>query len=174
MGTFEILGLEKTGITECSELHRNLSYEELFEHETDPALEGLERGVVTSNGAVTVDTGRFTGRWPKAKFFVKEDTSKENIWWAGPERRGSDNKPISEEVWEHLRALAVEEPNGERLYVVDGFAGTNPATRLNVRVICEVVWQAHFSKDKFSRPTEEAREACAQCWPSLNASNTPC
>ena len=174
METVDTFGLEKVGITEWSELYRNLSYEGLFEHETDPALNGLERGTLTSSGAVTVDTGRFTGRSPKAKFFVEEDTSKENVWWAGPERRGSDNKPISEEVWEHLRALAVAELNGERLYVVDAFAGTNPDTRINVRVICEVAWQAHFCKNMFLRPTEDELKDFEPDWTILNASKTLC
>ena len=168
------LNLEGVGITSYSELFRNLSFDELFAHETDDALEGYERGIVTSSGAVAVDTGRFTGRSPKAKFFVEEDTSKDNIWWAGPGRRGSDNKPISEDVWNVLRDLAVTQLNGKKLYVVDGFAGTNPATRINVRVICEVAWQAHFAKNMFIRPTEEELANFKPDWTILNASKTNC
>ena len=174
MGTVDTFGLEKVGITDWSELYRSPSYEELFAHETDPSLDGLERGIVTSSGCVAVDTGRFTGRSPKAKFFVEEETSKDNIWWAGPDRRGSDNKPISEEVYEHLKGLALEQLNGKKLYVVDGFAGTNPGTRINVRVICEVAWQAHFCKNMFIRPREEELEDFEPDWTILNASKTSC
>ena len=174
MGTVDTLGLDKVGITGWTELHRNLSYDDLFEHETDPALEGLERGVVTSSGCVAVDTGRFTGRSPKAKFFVDEPSSRDNIWWAGEGRRGSDNKPISVGVWEHLKGLSLKQLNGKKLYVVDGYAGANPGTRLNVRVICEVAWQAHFCKNMFIRPTEAELENFEPDWTILNASKTSC
>lgn len=174
MSTTDTLNLASIGITECSALYRNPSYEELFEHETDPALEGLERCTVTSTGAVTCDTGRFTGRSPKAKLFVEEPTSKDNIWWAGEGRRGSDNKPISPDVWEHLKGLALQQLNCQKLYVVDGFAGTNAATRICVRVICEVAWQAHFCKNMFIRPTEEQLQDFTPDWTILNASKTSC
>lgn len=168
------LGLEETGITEWRELYRNPSYDELFEHEIDPALGALERGVVTKLGAVAVDTGSFTGRSPRAKYFLKEPNSEHNIWWAGPGRRGSDNKPIDEETWDHLRSLAVAQLNGQRLYVIDAYAGTNPETRLSVRVVCEVAWQAHFCKNMFIRPSEEELKDFKPDWTILNASKITC
>lgn len=167
------LCLENLGITAWEEIRRNPSYQELFEAETDPSLDGYERGVVTSLGAVAVDTGRFTGRSPRAKYFVEEPSSKDHIWWAGP-NKGSDNKPISETVWNVLKSLAIEQLNGKRLYVVDAFCGANPETRLSVRVVCEVAWQAHFCKNMFIRPTEDELEDFRPDWTILNASKTSC
>ncbi|MEK7794882.1 MAG: phosphoenolpyruvate carboxykinase (ATP) [Candidatus Hydrogenedentota bacterium] len=167
------LGLDKAGITSWSELLRNPSFDELFDHETDPVLQGYERGIVTATGAVTVDTGKFTGRSPKAKYFVDEPSSKNNIWWAAPDKPGSsDNKPISQSVWDNLKSLAVTQLNGKRLYVVDAFAGAHPSSRIRVRVICEVAWQAHFCKNMFLRPTEEELEDFEPDWTILNASKT--
>jgi len=113
------LGLENTGITDYETVYHNLSYDELFQHEIDPSLEGYEKGVVTTSGAVAVDTGKFTGRSPKAKYFVEDDASRDTVWWAGPERKGSDNKPISQGTWNHLKGIAVGQLNGKKLYVVD-------------------------------------------------------
>ena len=168
------LNLEKAGIAQAEKIFHNLSYDELFAHETDASLDGLERGVVTNTGAVTVDTGVFTGRSPRAKYFVEEDTSKDTLWWAKPGRRGSDNKPISVETWEYLRELAIDQLNGKRLYVVDGFAGAHADSRICVRVICEVAWQAHFCKNMFIRPTEEELADFEPDWTILNASKTSC
>jgi phosphoenolpyruvate carboxykinase (ATP) len=165
------LGLERVGITEWQEIFRNPSFEELFEAETDPALEGLERGVLTNTGAVAVDTGRFTGRSPKDKYFVVEPSSKDNIWWAD---QGSDNKPIDERTWEHLHRIATAQLNGKKLYVIDAFCGTNPDTRLSVRVISEVAWQAHFCKNMFIRPTDEELEEFVPDWTILNACKATC
>lgn len=170
----ENIGLERVGITSWEALYRNPSYDELFRHETDSRLQGLEHGVVTEFGCVAVDTGRFTGRSPKDKYFVEEATSKGNIWWAAPDHRGSDNKALPQESWEHLRELAVEQLNGKKLYVIDGFCGANPETRLSVRIICEVAWQAHFCKNMFIRPTAEELETFAPDWTILNASKTQC
>ncbi len=173
------LGLEQVGITEFTELYRNSSFDELFEHETDPDLDGLERGVVTSLGAVAVDTGRFTGRSPKDKYFVKDgyfeqgDGTKD-LWWAGKAQKGSDNKPITVEVWEKLRKIAVDRLNGRKLYVVDCFCGANPETRLSVRIICEVAWQAHFCRNMFIRPSDEDLKDFKPDWTILNASKTTC
>lgn len=172
--TAESIGLERVGITTWEALYRNLSYDELFRHETDDRLHGLEHGVVTEFGCVAVDTGRFTGRSAKDKYFVEEPTSKGNIWWAAPEHRGSDNKPISQEAWDHLRELAIEQLNGKKLYVVDGYCGANPETRLSVRIVCEVAWQAHFCKNMFIRPTQEELETFTPDWTILNASKTQC
>lgn len=174
MDTLESLGLTSFGLTESTALHRNLSYDELYRHETDPSLGALERGNVTSLGAIAVDTGKFTGRSPKAKFFVDEPSSRDHIWWAGPDRRGSDNKPISQSVWAHLKSLSVEQLNGKNLYVIDGFAGTNPDTRLSVRIVCEVAWQAHFCKNMFIRPSDEELKTFTPDWTILNASKASC
>jgi phosphoenolpyruvate carboxykinase (ATP) len=169
----DTLGLEQAGIKRAGAIIRNPSFDELYEYETDPLLTGYERGVVTSSGAVAVDTGKFTGRSPRAKYFVEEPTSKDNLWWAAPGRR-SDNKPISVDTWKHLKKLAVDQLSGKKLFVVDGFAGTNPETRLCVRVICEVAWQAHFCKNMFIRPTEKELEDFTPDWTILNASKTSC
>jgi phosphoenolpyruvate carboxykinase (ATP) len=168
------IGLDKIGIADCRELHRNLSYDELFEHETDPALEGYERGIVTTTGAVAVDTGRFTGRSPKDKYFVEEPSSKNNIWWAAPEHRGADNKKIDRRTWEHLKEISLDRLNGKRLYVMDGYCGANPETRLRVRLVCEVAWQAHFFKNMFIRPSEADLADFRPDWTILNASKTTC
>ncbi len=173
MGTIDTLGIEKAGIMSAATIVRNPSFEDLFEYETDPALTGFERGIVTASGAVSVDTGKFTGRSPRAKYFVEEPASKDSLWWAAPGRR-SDNKPISVDTWKHLKKLATDQLNGKRLFVVDGYAGTNPETRLCVRVVCEVAWQAHFCKNMFIRPTEEELEDFTPDWTILNASKTSC
>jgi phosphoenolpyruvate carboxykinase (ATP) len=161
--------LKSIGITSWTDLHHNLSYEELFEHETDASLEGFEAGVVTEFGAVNVDTGRFTGRSAKDKYCVMNDASKDTIWWAGEENPASDNKPMSPEAWDHIKKLALEELNGEKLYVIDAFVGTNPETRLCVRVITEVAWQMHFCKNMFIRPTAEELVDFKPDWTILNA-----
>ncbi len=168
------LKLDRIGITSWTELYRNPSYELLFEHETDSSLDGLDRGMVTEFGAVAVDTGRFTGRSPKDKYFVIEETSKDKVWWAGPENPTSDNKPISEETWAHLRELALDELNGKRLYVVDGFCGTNPDTRLAVRIVTEVSWMAHFCRNMFIWPTDEELAEFVPDWTVLHACKTTC
>ncbi|HRK34633.1 MAG TPA: phosphoenolpyruvate carboxykinase (ATP) [Candidatus Hydrogenedentes bacterium] len=168
------LNLESVGITSWSELYYNLSYEELFEHETDPLLPKLERGIETKFGAVAVDTGRFTGRSPQDKYVVDEPTSRDHIWWAGPDTPGSNNKRMSVETWAHVKELAVEQLNGKKLYVVDCFCGANPETRLSVRIVAEVAWQAHFCKNMFIRPTEEELKTFKPDWTILNASKTSC
>ena len=168
------LGLENAGITEFETVYHNLSFDDFYKHETDASLEGYDKGIVTSSGAIAVDTGKFTGRSPKAKYFVEEDSSKNNIWWAGPERIGSDNKSISQGTWNHLKDITLQQLNGKKLYVVDGYAGTNPDTRICVRVICEVAWQAHFCKNMFIRPTAEQLKTFKPDWTILNASKTSC
>lgn len=168
------LGLDKAGITSWKDLHHNLSYEALFEHETAPGLTGLERGVITKTGAVNVDTGEFTGRSPKDKYFVVEPSSKDHLWWKDAQNPKSDNKPITEEVWDRLFAIATGQLNGKTLYVQDGFAGANPSTRLGVRTITEVAWQAHFCKNMFIRPTEEELADFTPDWTILNACKASC
>ncbi len=149
------LNLETYGILTPKELYYNPSYELLFEHETNSNLEGFERGQVTSTGAVNVDTGRFTGRSPKDKYIVREPSSEQHVWWAEKGKKSSDNKPISPEVWEHLKKISAEQLSGKKLYVVDSYCGANEATRLKVRFIVEVAWQAHFVKNMFIRPSDE-------------------
>jgi len=132
--------LTSYGIIDVNEIYYNLSYQELFEHETDPSLQGYERGYVTDTGAVAVDTGIFTGRSPKDKFIVDEETSRDNIWWKNPERKASDNKPVSEESWKKIYRIGVKQLNGKNLYVQDGYAGANEDTRLRIRIVTEVAW----------------------------------
>jgi phosphoenolpyruvate carboxykinase (ATP) len=168
------LDLSYAGITSWSELHHNLSYDELFKHETDPALTGYDRGIVTEFGAVNVDTGPFTGRSPKDKYFVREGESAAHVWWQDPANPVGDNKAITPEVWDALFDIAAKQLNGKRLYVQDGFAGANPDTRLNVRTICEVAWQAHFCKNMFIRPEPEELESFAPEWTIINACKATC
>jgi phosphoenolpyruvate carboxykinase (ATP) len=160
------------GITEYEELHYNLSYDELFEHETDPSNEGFAKGFVTDTGAVAVDTGIFTGRSPKDKYIVDEEISRDNIWWASPERKGSDNKPISEAVWKELYENSSKQLNGKKLYVQDGYAGANEDSRLRIRVVTEIAWMAHFVKNMFIRPSEEELENFKPDFVMLNACRT--
>jgi phosphoenolpyruvate carboxykinase (ATP) len=149
------IDLSAYGIQECKEIFYNLSYDDLYKHETAPGLEGLEKGFVTNTGALNVDTGIYTGRSPKDKYIVKEETSEKNVWWAAPNRKGSDNKPISEDVWKSLKQVSQKQLSGKKLYVVDAFCGANPNTRLSLRLVTEIAWAAHFVKNMFIRPTEE-------------------
>ncbi|MEE4257050.1 MAG: phosphoenolpyruvate carboxykinase (ATP) [Bacteroidales bacterium] len=164
--------LSSYGITKVEEIYYNLSYDELFKHETDPSLEGFDRGYVTDTGAVTVDTGRFTGRSPKDKHIVDEETSRQNIWWKNPQRKASDNKPVSEENWKKIYAIGAKQLNGKKLYVQDGYAGANEDTRLRIRIVTEVAWMAHFVKNMFIRPSEEELEDFEPDFVMLNACKT--
>ena len=148
------LDLTKYGINGATEVVHNPSYEQLFQDETNPALQGYEKGQLTELGAVNVMTGIYTGRSPKDKFFVMDQTSKDTIWWTSDEYK-NDNKPVSESAWKTLKEIAVKELSNKKLYVVDAFCGANPATRLKVRFIVEVAWQAHFVTNMFIRPTAE-------------------
>lgn len=168
------LGLDKAGLTDIPELHYNPSYEELFNQETDPSLKGYEKGTETDSGAVAVDTGKFTGRSPKDKYIVKDKSTQDTVWWADGTASGSDNKPLSPEAWEHLKAISLKQLNGKKLYVIDGFCGANKDTRLSVRLVTEVAWMAHFFKNMFIRPTEEELEDFRPDWTILNACKTVC
>ena len=148
------LDLTKHGLHNVKEVVRNPSYEMLFEEETRADLTGYERGVVTELGAVAVDTGIFTGRSPKDKYIVKDATTEEHMWWTSDAVK-NDNKPINKKVWDDLKELVTNQLSGKRLFVIDGYCGANPDTRLSIRVITEVAWQAHFVKNMFIRPTEE-------------------
>ncbi len=148
------LSLEKYGITGAKEVIHNPSYEQLYRDEMDPSLTGYEKGQLTEKDAVNVMTGIYTGRSPKDKFWVKDDVTKDTIWWTSDEYK-NDNKPLSPESWEVLEKIATEELSNKKLYVVDAFCGANPNTRLKIRFVMEVAWQAHFVKNMFIRPSEE-------------------
>ena len=148
------LDLSKYGITGVTEVLHNPSYEVLFEEETKPGLEGFEVGQNTELNTVNVMTGIYTGRSPKDKFFVMDETSKDTVWWTSEEYK-NDNKPVSEATWAELKKIATAELCNKKLFVVDAFCGANAATRLKVRFIMEVAWQAHFVTNMFIRPTAE-------------------
>ena len=148
------IDLTKYGITGTTEVVYNPSYEQLFEEETKEGLTGYEKGVVTELGAVNVMTGVYTGRSPKDKFIVMDENSKDTIWWTSEDYK-NDNKPVSEKTWAAVKEIAQKELSNKRLFVVDGFCGANKDTRMAVRFIMEVAWQAHFVKNMFIRPTEE-------------------
>ncbi|RUO35642.1 phosphoenolpyruvate carboxykinase (ATP) [Aliidiomarina sanyensis] len=147
------LDLSQYGITDVTEIVYNPSYEQLFIEETRSELSGYEKGRVTQSGAVAVDTGIFTGRSPKDKYIVRDDTTRDTVWWS--DQGKNDNKPITPEVWDSLKGLVTQQLSGKRLFVVDTFCGANEDTRLAVRFITEVAWQAHFVKNMFIRPSEE-------------------
>ena len=146
--------LASYGIEDVKEVIYNPSYEELYKDEMNPELTGFEKGVETELGAVNVMTGIYTGRSPKDKYFVMDEVSRDTVWWTSDEYK-NDNKPVTPEVWSALKATAVNQLSGKKLYVMDGYAGANENTRLKIRFIMEVAWQAHFVKNMFIRPTEE-------------------
>ena len=148
------IDLSKYGINGAVEILHNPSYDVLFAEETKPGLEGFDKGQVTELGAVNVMTGVYTGRSPKDKFFVMDEVSKNTVWWTSDEYK-NDNKPVTEETWKSLKELAVKELSDKKLYVVDTFCGANANSRLKVRFIMEVAWQAHFVTNMFIRPTAE-------------------
>jgi phosphoenolpyruvate carboxykinase (ATP) len=168
------LKLEQLGLTKWKELFYNLSYEDLFEDETDPSLTGYAKGYETTSGAVAVDTGKFTGRSPKDKYIVEDAITKSTVWWADGTSQGSDNKRLSVDAWKHLKDIAVKELNGRTLYVMDGFCGANKSTRLSVRLVTEVAWMAHFFKNMFIRPTEQELKNFKPDWTILNACQALC
>ena len=151
------LDLTKYGITGTTEVVHNPSYEQLFAEETNPALEGYEKGQVSELGAVNVMTGIYTGRSPKDKFIVMDENSKDTVWWTSDEYK-NDNHPASQEAWKAVKEIAQKELSNKRLYVVDAFCGANKDTRMAVRFIVEVAWQAHFVTNMFIRPTAEELE----------------
>ncbi|MDX9789927.1 MAG: phosphoenolpyruvate carboxykinase (ATP) [Candidatus Kapaibacterium sp.] len=166
------LDLGQYGISNVVEIYYNSTFDELYKHETNPELQGYERGFVTNLGAVAVDTGIFTGRSPKDKYIVRDETTENTVWWANQQsgKKSSDNKPITTEVWNNLKDLSSKQLSGKKLYVVDGFAGANKDTRLSVRFIMEVAWQAHFVKNMFIRPSDEELENFKPDFVVLNAS----
>ena len=165
----ETYGLEQYGITGIKEIVYNPTYEELFKAEMDPSLEGFEKGQMTELGAVNVMTGIYTGRSPKDKFIVMDENSKDTVWWTSDEFK-NDNKPASQEAWKVCKDLAIQELSNKKLYVMDVFCGTNADTRMAIRFIMEVAWQAHFVKNMFIAPTEEELKNFKPDFISYNAS----
>ena len=163
------LDLTKYGITGTVEIVHNPSYEVLFAEETKAGLEGFEKGQETELGAVNVMTGIYTGRSPKDKFLVKDATSENTVWWTAEEYK-NDNKPVTTETWNVLKDLAAKELSNKKLFVVDGYCGANEATRLKVRFIMEVAWQAHFVTNMFIRPSKEELESFEPDFVVYNAS----
>ncbi len=163
------IDLSVYGITGAVEIVRNPSYEELFVAETDPTLEGFERGQVTELGAVNVMTGIYTGRSPKDKFIVMDDNSRETVWWTSDEFK-NDNHPCSEATWDVLKEIAVKQLSNKKLYVMDVFCGANADSRMAIRFIMEVAWQAHFVKNMFINPTAEELESFVPDFVCYNAS----
>ncbi len=147
-----INALGQYGISNPAEIIRNPSYDQLFAEETDPALRGYEAGVVTELGAVAVNTGEFTGRSPKDKYFVRDDVTRDTLWWN--DQGKNDNKPITPEIWSELKAVVGGQLSGKRLFVMDLFCGADEISRLKVRFVTEVAWQAHFVKNMFIRPSD--------------------
>jgi phosphoenolpyruvate carboxykinase (ATP) len=148
------LDLSKYGITGATEILHNPSFDTLYAEETQPDLEGFEKGQVTELGAVNVMTGVYTGRSPKDKFFVDDATTENTVWWTSDEYK-NDNKPLSVKSWKTLKEIATKELSNKKLFVVDTYCGANENSRLKVRFIVEVAWQAHFVTNMFIRPTAE-------------------
>ena len=164
--------LQALGVENPVEIYHNLSYDELYKHETDPALTGYEKAYLTKSGALSVDTGIFTGRSPKDKYIVMDENTKDNVWWYDPNKKGSDNKPIDHKTWEHFRKLCQKQLSGKKVYVMDGYCGANENSRMKVRFVSEVAWQAHFVKNMFIRPSEEELADFEPDFVVLNAGKT--
>ena len=160
--------LEGLGIERYKDIYYNLSYSQLFNLVTNKKLKGFEKGIVTKSGAVTIDTGRFTGRSPKDKYLVNQKPSGNNIWWTSKVNK-SDNKPINPKIWDHLKNITLKELNGKTLYVMDGFCGTNKETRMAIRLVTEIAWMAHFFKNMFIRPTDNELKTFNPDWTILHA-----
>ena len=152
------IDLTKYGITGTAEIVHNPSFEDLFEEEMDADLEGYEKGQISELGAVNVMTGIYTGRSPKDKYIVMDENSKDTVWWT-TEGYPNDNHPASEETWKSVKEIAIEELSGKKLFVVDAFCGANHDTRMAIRFIMEVAWQAHFVTNMFIRPSAEELES---------------
>lgn len=157
MNVTKTISLEKYGINDTVEIIYNPSFDYLYNEELSPDLEGFERGQLSELGAVNVMTGVFTGRSPKDKYIVEDAVTKDTIWWTS-DKAVNDNKAISQDTWNALKATTVKQLSGKKLYVVDAFCGANENSRLKVRFIMEVAWQAHFVKNMFIRPTEAELE----------------
>jgi phosphoenolpyruvate carboxykinase (ATP) len=164
------IDLSKYGINDVNEIIYNPSYELLFSEETKASLSGFDKGVVTELGAVNVDTGIFTGRSPKDKYIVRDDVTQDTVWWS--EQGKNDNKAMTHQTWNHLKGLVTQQLSGQRLFVVDTFCGADKATRLKVRFITQVAWQAHFVKNMFIRPTPAELENYEPDFVVMNGAKT--
>jgi len=140
------------GITGTVEIIHNPDFATLYQEEIRPDLTGYERGTETRSGAVAVDTGIFTGRSPKDKYIVRDETTRDTLWWNDQGKGKNDNQPLTQETWQELKSLVAKQLSHKRLFVIDAWCGANPDTRLSVRFITEVAWQAHFVKNMFIRP----------------------
>ncbi len=165
------LKLNELGIQNPSEIYYQLNYDQLFDHETSNKNIGNEVGKVTSTGAVTVDTGKFTGRSAQDKYVVEDDVSKDTVWW---QKDGSTNKPLSESSWGKLKEICLTQLSGKEIYIIDGYCGANEDTRIAVRLVTEVAWQAHFFKNMFIRPTDQELTTFEPDFTILNACKTSC
>ena len=163
------IDLTKYGIFGTTEIVHNPSFEVLFEEETKPGLEGFEKGQVTELDTVNVMTGIYTGRSPKDKYIVMDENSKDTVWWTSDEYK-NDNHPMSVETWDVIKKIALEQLSNKRLFVVDAFCGANKDTRMSIRFIVEVAWQAHFVKNMFIIPSEEELAAFEPDFVVYNAS----
>ena len=163
--------LSSIGISDVQTIVHNPSYDKLYEDELQPGLEGFARGYLTELGAVNVLTGEYTGRSPKDKFIVMDDTTRDSYWWNGNGTK-NDNKPIDTAVWNELKALAAKQLSGKKLYIVDGFCGASKDTCMKVRFVMEVAWQAHFVKNMFIRPSDEELADFTPDFTVVNASMT--
>jgi phosphoenolpyruvate carboxykinase (ATP) len=164
--------LRQYGIENVAGLVYNPTYDQLYNDETSPDLEGYEKGIVTDTGAVAVDTGVYTGRSPKDKYVVFDSVSENTVWWKSETSTVSDNKKLTIEAWDHCMKKAMNQLSGKKLYVMDCYCGANANTRLNVRFIMEVAWQAHFVKNMFIRPSEEELKTFKPDFVVLMASKT--
>ena len=162
--------LKQYGITDVCEILYNPSFNTLFAEETKPGLSKHEQSVITKSGAIGIDTGEFTGRSPKDKYVVYDETTKDTVWWRKGKAKVSDNKPISKDIWDHCKLIATKQLSGKRVFVVDGYCGANENSRLRVRFIMEVAWQAHFVKNMFIRPEPEELENFEPDFVVMNAS----
>ncbi len=151
------IDLTKYGINDCKEMVYNPSYEQLFKDEMDPSLTGFDKGQLTELDAVNVMTGIYTGRSPKDKFIVVDENSEDTVWWTTDEYK-NDNHRASIEAWNACMDIARKQLSNKKLYVVDGYCGANEDTRMAVRFIMEVAWQAHFVRNMFIKPTEKELE----------------
>ena len=167
------IDLTKYGITGATEIIHNPSFEFLYEEEMKPGLEGYDVGQLTELDAVNVMTGIYTGRSPKDKYIVMDENSKDTVWWTSDAYK-NDNHPMSEDVWAQVKAKAIEQLSGKRLFVMDCFCGTNEDTRMAIRFVMEVAWQAHFVKNMFIIPTDEELENFEPDFVSFNASKAKC
>ena len=165
-----IINVSKYGIENVGEILYNPSYDTLFTEETRDDLEGYERGIQTDTGAINVNTGIFTGRSPKDKYIVRDDITRDTVWWS--DQGKNDNKPMTPEVFAELQVLVTEQLSGKRLFIIDAYCGANENSRLKVRFITEVAWQAHFVKNMFIRPSNEDLENFEPDFVVMNGAKT--